>query len=179
MAFVVKDRVKESSTTTGSGSYTLSGAEDGFQTFAAIGDGNTTYYAATDGTDWEVGVGTYTSSGTTLSRDSILSSSNGDAAVSWSSGEKLIFCSQPASKTNMMDDNGYVTGLEFGTHLDLNTTVATKPSHAEGRLFYDKAFGALVSITKKATSPFRLVKKNISAFIMTQDQPLQMANLFI
>jgi len=143
MAFVVKDRVKESSTTTGSGSYTLSGAEDGFQTFAAIGNGNTTYYAATDGTDSEVGVGTYTSSGTLLSRDTIISSSNNDAAVSWGAGEKLIFCSQPASKTNMMDDNGYVTGLEFGTHLDLNTTVATKPSHAEGRLFYDKAFGAL------------------------------------
>jgi len=143
MAFVVKDRVKESSLTTGNGTYTLAGAEIGFQTFAAIGNGNSTYYAATDGTDWEVGVGTYTSSGTLLSRDAIISSSNSNAAVSWGAGEKLIFCSQPASKTNMIDDDGFVTATEFETHIDFNTTIANKPSHAEGRLFYDKAFGAL------------------------------------
>jgi hypothetical protein len=64
MALVVKDRVKESSTTTGTGTYTLAGAETGFQSFAAIGNGNTTYYAAAavDGSGWEVGIGTYTAS---------------------------------------------------------------------------------------------------------------------
>lgn len=143
MALVIKDRVKESSITVGSGTYTLAGAETGFQSFASIGDGNTTYYSASDGTDWEVGIGTYSSSGTTLARTSVLSSSNGGAAVSWSAGEKLIFCSQPSSKANFLDASGYAVGTDMETHIDLNTTVANKPAHSEGRLFYDKAFGAL------------------------------------
>lgn len=142
MALVIKDRVKESTTTTGTGTYTLAGAETGFQTFAAIGDGNTTYYAITDNSDWEVGIGTFTLSGTTLSRDTILSSSNSGSAVDWGSGTKLIFCTQPADKANMLDDDGYITGTEIDTHVDFNTTT-TKPSHAEGRLFYDKTWGAL------------------------------------
>ena len=143
MALVIKDRVKETTTTTGTGTYTLAGAEVGFQAFSAIGDGNTTYYTVTDGGDWEVGLGTYTASGTTLARTVILSSSNGDAAVSWSAGEKAVFVTQPSSKANYLDADGYATGMDFKTSLDLNTTVANKPSHAEGRLFYDKAFGAL------------------------------------
>ncbi len=142
MALVIKDRVKESTTTTGTGTYTLAGAETGFQTFAAIGDGNTTYYAITDNSDWEVGIGTFTLSGTTLSRDTILSSSNSGSAVNWGSGTKLIFCTQPAAKANMLDDNGYITGTEIDTHVDFNTTT-TKPAHAEGRLFYDKTWGSL------------------------------------
>ena len=103
MALVIKDRVKESSTTTGTGTYTLAGAEAGHQTFSAIGDGNTTYYAATDGTYWEVGIGTYTASGTTLARTTILSSSNSNNAVDWTAGEKLIFVTQPSSKAAFLD----------------------------------------------------------------------------
>ena len=143
MALVIKDRVKETTTTTGTGSYTLAGAEAGFQSFSVIGDGNTTYYACTDGTDFEVGIGTYTASGTQLSRTTILSSSDSDATVDWSAGEKLIFVTQPAAKANYLDVDGYVTGTEVKTHLDLNTTVANKPSYAEGRLFYDKTNGSL------------------------------------
>ena len=72
MALIIADRVKETSTTTGTGTYTLAGAVTGFETFGSIGDGNTTYYACTDGAgNFEVGVGTYTSSGTTLARTSI------------------------------------------------------------------------------------------------------------
>ena len=103
MALVIKDRVKESSTTTGTGTYTLAGAEAGHQTFSVIGDGNTTYYAATDGTYWEVGIGTYTASGTTLARTTILSSSNSNNAVDWTAGQKLIFVTQPSSKANYLD----------------------------------------------------------------------------
>ena len=106
MALVIKDRVKESSTTTGTGTYTLAGAEAGHQTFSAIGDGNTTYYAATDGTYWEVGIGTYTASGTTLARTTILSSSNSNNAVNWTAGEKLIFVTQPSSKASFLDASG-------------------------------------------------------------------------
>jgi hypothetical protein len=114
MALVIKDRVKESSTTTGTGAYTLAGAEIGFQTFSAIGDGNTTYYAATDGTYWEVGIGTYTASGTTLARTTILSSSNSNNAVSWTAGEKLIFVTQPSSKASFLDASGNLN-LSGGT----------------------------------------------------------------
>ena len=143
MALVIKDRVKETTTTTGTGTYTLAGAEVGFQAFSAIGDGNTTYYTVTDNGDWEVGIGTYTASGTTLARTVILSSSNAGSAVSWSAGEKFVFVTQPSSKANYLDADGYATGMDFKTSLDLNTTIANKPSYSEGRLFYDKAFGAL------------------------------------
>jgi hypothetical protein len=90
MALVIKDRVKETTTTTGTGSYTLAGAEQGYQAFSVIGDGNTTYYTCTDNTEWEVGIGTYTAAGTTLARTTILASSNSDSAVDWSAGEKFI-----------------------------------------------------------------------------------------
>lgn len=76
MAFVIKDRVKETTTTTGTGTLTLAGALNGFDAFSEIGGGNNTYYACTDGTDFEVGIGTYTLSGTTLSRDTVLESSS-------------------------------------------------------------------------------------------------------
>tara|TARA_Y100001972_G_scaffold27652_1_gene34030 strand:+ start:34 stop:1545 length:1512 start_codon:yes stop_codon:yes gene_type:complete len=98
MALVLKDRVKETTTTTGTGTYTLAGAVTGFEAFSSVGDGNTTYYSCTDGTDFEVGIGTYTASGTTLARTTILQSSNSDSAVSWNSGTKTIFCAQPAEK---------------------------------------------------------------------------------
>jgi hypothetical protein len=76
MAFVIKDRVKETTTTTGTGTLTLAGALSGFEAFSEIGDGNNTYYACTDNVDFEVGIGTYTATGTTLSRDAILESSS-------------------------------------------------------------------------------------------------------
>lgn len=98
MAFVVADRVKETTTTTGTGTVTLLGASAGFQSFAAIGDTNTTYYtiAAQTGTEWEVGIGTYTSSGTTLARTTVFSSSNSGSLVDFSAGSKDVFVAYPA-----------------------------------------------------------------------------------
>ena len=81
MALVIKDRVKETTSTTGTGTLTLAGAVGGFDSFAEVGDGNTTYYSCTDGTDFEVGIGTYTASGTTLSRDTVLESSGVTASA--------------------------------------------------------------------------------------------------
>ena len=81
MALIIKDRVKETTTTTGTGTLTLAGAFNGFDSFAEIGDGNTTYYSCTDGTDFEVGIGTYTASGTTLSRDTVLESTGATATA--------------------------------------------------------------------------------------------------
>lgn len=103
MALVLKDRVKETTTTVSTGTYTLAGAVVGYQAFSVIGNGNTTYYAVTNGTDWEVGIGTYTLSGTTLSRDTILESSNSGNAVNWSAGVKEIFCTYPAERSMYVD----------------------------------------------------------------------------
>ena len=109
MALVVKDRVKETSTTSGTGTLTLAGAASGFQAFSAIGDGNTTYYAVIDGTNWEVGLGTYTSSGTTLARTTVLASTNSNNAVNFSSDSKDVFVVYPASKSIYGDAEGNVT----------------------------------------------------------------------
>jgi hypothetical protein len=100
MPLVVRDRVNETSTTVGTGTFTLAGAVTGFQSFSAIGNGNTTYYTIVlqGGSEWEVGLGTYTSSGTTLSRDTVLSSSAGGSKVSFSAGTKNVFCDYPAPK---------------------------------------------------------------------------------
>jgi hypothetical protein len=106
MAFVVKDRVKETTTTTGTGTVTLAGASTGFQSFSVIGNANQTYYTITDGTDWEVGIGTYTSSGTTLSRDTILESSNSGSAVNFSAGVKDVFVTYPAERSVMAVGGG-------------------------------------------------------------------------
>lgn len=99
MPLIVKDRVKATTTTVSTGTYTLGAAAAGFQNFSVIGNGNQTYYAVTNGTDWEVGIGTYTSSGTTLSRDVILESSNSGNAVNWGAGSKDIFVTYPAEKS--------------------------------------------------------------------------------
>jgi len=102
MALVVKDRINETTTTTGTGTVTLAGAVTGFQTFAAVGDGSTTYYAITNGNAWEVGLGTYTTSGTTLSRTTILESSNAGAALTLS-GTSNVFCTYPAEKAVILN----------------------------------------------------------------------------
>lgn len=98
MALVLADRVKETSTSTGTTAFTLAGAVTGFQSFAAIGNGNSTYYtiALQGGSEWEVGIGTYTSSGTSLSRDSVLASSNSGSLVNFSAGTKDVFVTYPA-----------------------------------------------------------------------------------
>lgn len=106
MALVVKDRVQETSTTTGTGTFTLAGAVSGFQSFSVIGNANTTYYAIVGGSEWEVGLGTYTSSGTTLSRDTVLESSNSGSLVNFSAGTKNVFVTYPAEKATYQDANG-------------------------------------------------------------------------
>lgn len=109
MALVLADRVKETTTTTGTGTYTLAGAVTGFESFGSVGNGNTTFYCCTDGSDFEVGVGTYTASGTTLARTTILQSSNSDNAVDWSAGTRDIFVTQPAEKAVSLDASGDLT----------------------------------------------------------------------
>ena len=123
MALVLKDRVQETTTTTGTGTVTLAGAVSGFQSFSAIGNGNTCYYAIVGGTEWEVGLGTYTSSGTTLSRDTILESSNGGSAVNFSAGTKNVFVTYPAEKSIYQNASG-VANL---TSTDVTTALGYTP----------------------------------------------------
>jgi hypothetical protein len=110
MALVLKDRVRETSFTAGTGTITLSGAVAGFQSFAVIGDTNTTYYVIADSItgEWEVGIGTYTSSGTTLSRDTILESSDGGTAVDFAGNPKDVFCTYPAERSVYVDGSNIV-----------------------------------------------------------------------
>lgn len=138
MALVVKDRVQEITATTGTGTITLGGAVLGYQTFATIGNGNTTYYTIIDLTagDWEVGIGTYTSSGTTLSRDTVLSSSNAGSLVPFGVGTKNVFVTYPSERSVYLDSPGsYPVQSTFNT-LSAATatltagTVSTTPSSA-------------------------------------------------
>jgi hypothetical protein len=121
MALVLKDRVKETTTTTGTGTITLAGAATGFQAFSAIGNANTTYYtiAGQSGGEWEVGIGTYTSSGTTLSRDTVLASSNSGSLVNFSAGTKDVFCDYPAGRA-VQGAEGYI---ENAATVNTNSTI--------------------------------------------------------
>ena len=108
MALVVADRVKETTTTTGTGTITLAGAEPNFISFtSALSDGDTTYYAIVDdaNSDFEVGLGTFTASGTTLARTTVLASSNSGSAVDLQSGTKEVFVNYPADKSVYLDNN--------------------------------------------------------------------------
>ena len=107
MAFVINDRVKETSTTTGLGTFTLDGAVTGFETFSsAIGNTSLTYYTihTQNAAQFEVGIGTVGAG--TLARTTIISSSNSDAAVDFSAGTKDVFCKMPASKVAYIDNSG-------------------------------------------------------------------------
>lgn len=106
MALALYDRVQETSTANTTVSFTLTGAVTGFQTFAVVGNTNTTYYSATDSSgNWEVGVGTYSTTGPTLTRTTILSSSNSNAAVTFS-GTVNVFVTYPAARSVNLDETG-------------------------------------------------------------------------
>jgi len=110
MALVINDRVKESTTTTGTGTVTLGGAIQGFETFlAGVGNSNTTYYCIVLNAEFEVGLGTLASDSSTLARTTVISSSNSDSAVNFSSGTKFVFCCLPASKTTILDASNNLT----------------------------------------------------------------------
>ena len=123
MALVLNDRVKETTTTTGTGTFTLAGAVTGFETFGTgVGNSNTTYYAVTlpGSAEFEVGLGTLSSDSSTLARTTVISSSNSDNAVDFSAGTKTIFCTLPASKTVFLDASGNATlGADLSVGDDL------------------------------------------------------------
>jgi len=123
MPLVLSDRVQEETTTTGTGAVTLTGAVSGYQSFnAGVGTGNTTYYTIQDMTNnaWEVGIGTYTHSTTSLSRDTVLASSNSGSLVNFGAGTKQVFVTYPAKRSAM------TTGIhENKATIDTNYTIST------------------------------------------------------
>jgi cytoskeletal protein CcmA (bactofilin family) len=128
MALVLNERVKETTTTTGTGALSLGGASDGFETFAAgIGNSNTTYYAIFHSTadEFEVGLGTLDGDSSDLTRTTIYASSNSDSAVNFSAGTKTVFCTMPAARSVFLDADGDVTlgaNLTVGGNLDVTGT---------------------------------------------------------
>lgn len=133
MALVIKDRIKETSTTSGTGTLTLDGASTGFASFSEIGSSNTTYYVITNSTDWEVGIGTVGTG--TLSRDTILASSNAGSAVSWTSAIKDVFCTYPAEKA-VYEQSG---GLVEVPSLNINSSTTVDGVLDEDTLVSDSA----------------------------------------
>ena len=136
MALVVNDRVKETSTTTGTGTFSLAGVVSGFESFVAgIGNSNTTYYAIVNSNgEFEVGLGTVTdASPDTLARTTIISSSNSDSAVNFSAGTKNVFCTLPASKAVILDASGNISANNGVNLTALNATQLTSGTVPDAR----------------------------------------------
>ena len=132
MALVINDRVKETTTTTGTGAVSLGGAVTGFETFAAgIGNSNTTYYciAHQDQAEFEVGLGTLDGDSSDLTRTTVISSSNSDSAVDFSAGTKDVFCTIPASKMLFKDASGTIGNFNAAT---ITANTAFVPDASDG-----------------------------------------------
>ena len=170
MALVINDRVRETTSTAGSGTQTLGGAVDGFQTFAAgIGNDNTTYYAISlnSANEWEVGRGTLNGDSSTLARTEILQSSNSDNAVVFSAGAKEIFCTLPSEKALYLDASGDLANSGIVT----NTSVDASAAIAQTKLALDITnsevnASAGVALSKLATvTASRVLESNVSGVV--------------
>ena len=130
MALIVADRVQETTNSTGTGAYTLGGAVAGYQTFASeVSNTDTVYYSVTDNADFEVGLGTYASSGGTITRTTVFTSSNSNNAVNWGIGTKNIFLTYPADKAVVEDASNNVA---IGNNLVVGGTVDGRDVAADG-----------------------------------------------
>jgi hypothetical protein len=173
MALILKDRISETTTTTGTGTLTLGGALSGFQPFSSIGNTNTTYYCITDTTAWEVGLGTYSSSGNTLARTTVLSNSNGNTTpITLAAGTKTVFSVYPAERAIVVDGStiqipnsavlplanggtGSSTAAFSGSNItDLNATAITAGTISNSRTTASSSNGASSIVERDATGNF-------------------------
>lgn len=178
MSFVVKDRVKETSTTTGTGTLTLAGAVSGFRSFADIGNANTTCYVILEASEsaptaWEVGIGTYTSSGTTLSRDTVLRTSAGNTTkISLASGTHTVICGWSAD---------YGLGAEFAQHaitpggrltLTSGTPVTTSDVTGATSIYYTPYVSNVISLWDGARwKPVEFAETTLALGTLTSGKP--------
>ena len=175
MALVLKDRVKETTTTVGLGTISLGGSSDTFEPFSTIGTGNTTYYAiVAEGNDnWEVGVGTVGSG--TLSRDIVLASSNLNAKVNFPAGVKDVFVTLPANKIVSKDNaTGINSGISLADYVDFDTTAA--PATAVGRLFWNDQDGTLDLGLKGGSVTIHIGQKQVIRIVNKIGSSLSAAN---
>ena len=140
MALVIYDRVLQTGTANTTVSFSLSGTVTGYQSFAVVGDGNTTYYSATDGTNWETGLGTYASSGTVLTRTTVLQSSNSGSAVTFS-GTVTVWIDYTASKSIYKDANGNITANSFTPGWTATATAAGTTNLTVASTYYQRFTG--------------------------------------
>ena len=150
MALVLADRVKETTTTAGTGTITLDGATTGFQSFAVVGNGNTTFYAivAQVGNEWEVGIGTYTSAGTLLARTTVLSNSAGTqpTALTFSAGTKDVFVTYPSNKSVNLDSSGNLV-----TTGAISSTAAGSATTGAGQVYLNGATSNRIDFNTNGT----------------------------
>ena len=158
MALIVADRVQETTNTTGTGAYTLGGAVPGFQTFASeVSNADTVYYSVTDNVNFEVGLGTYASSGGTIARTTVFTSSNSNNAVNWGVGTKNIFLTYPADKAVIEDASNNVT---IGNNLVVGGTVDGRDVATDGTKLDTVETNADVTDTTNVTSAGAAMKAN-------------------
>jgi hypothetical protein len=158
MALIVADRVQETTNTTGTGAYTLGGAVAGFQTFASeLSNGDTVYYSITDNVNFEVGLGTYASSGGTITRTTVFTSSNSNNAVNWGVGTKNIFLTYPADKAVIEDASNNVS---IGNNLVVGGTVDGRDVATDGTKLDTVETNADVTDTANVTSAGAAMKAN-------------------
>jgi len=158
MALIVADRVQETTNTTGTGAYTLGGAVPGFQTFASeVSNADTVYYSITDNVNFEVGLGTYASSGGTITRTTVFTSSNSNNAVSWGVGTKNIFLTYPADKAVIEDASNNVS---IGNNLVVGGTVDGRDVATDGTKLDTVETNADVTDTANVTSAGAAMKAN-------------------
>jgi hypothetical protein len=159
MALVLADRVKETTTTTGTGTVTLLGAATGFQSFAAVGNANTTYYCIAGQTtnEWEVGIGTYTSSGTTLARTTVLASSNSGSLVTFSAGTKDVFVTYPSSRSVYAD--GTTLTATNSSILPATSGGTGASSYAVGDMLYGNTTTTLDKVAPNTTGTRKFLRQ--------------------
>ena len=177
MALVLIDRSQESATANTTVSFTLNGAQTGYQSLAGVGDTNTTYYGATDGTNWEVGIGTYSTTGPTLTRTTILSSSNSNAAVSTFTSPLTVWVDYTASKAVTTDTLAYppaigATTPAAGTFTTITGQTEVLKGTGQNLVAQSNAFtttwsttAATAATTVATTDPFG----GTSAWTLTED----------
>ena len=169
MTLALYDRVRETSTVISTNDAVLLGAVTGFQSFAVVGNGNTCYYTIVNNAAWEVGIGTYTSSTNTLSRDTVLSSSNAGSAVSFTAGAKDVFVTQPSERAVYVDAANTTVTIP-GLNNTGNTTLgdaSTDTATINAAATFNA--NAVISVTDNTNAALRITQLGLGNALLVED----------